>query len=127
MVKKMGSFKNILKMLPGMGSLGDLDFSEKEFGKLEAMILSMTPSERQEKDELSVSRRKRIADGSGTKIDDVNRMVKGFKRVKQMFKGMPGLSGMKGMPSMKDLNSMKAQAQKMGLKDVMNMGWPPKN
>ena len=61
MVKKMGSFKSILKMLPGMSQLGDLDFSEKEFGKLEAMILSMTPSERSEKDELTFSRRKRVA------------------------------------------------------------------
>ncbi len=111
MVKKMGSFKSILKMLPGMGALGDLDFSEKEFGKLEAMILSMTPFERQERDDLSVSRRKRIAKGSGVHVDDVNRMVKGFKRVKQMFKSMP---------------NMKSQASKMGLKDMMNMGWPPK-
>jgi len=105
MVKKMGSFKSILKMLPGMSSLGDLDFSDKEFGKLEAMILSMTLAERQETVELSHSRRKRIASGSGVQVDDVNRMVKGFKRVKQLLKGMPNL---------------KAQAQKMGLKDMMN-------
>jgi len=105
MVKKMGSFKSILKMLPGMGSFNDLDFSEKEFGKLEAMILSMTPSERQETVELTHLRRKRIATGSGVQVDDVNRMVKGFKRVKQLLKGMPNL---------------KAQAQKMGLKDMMN-------
>jgi signal recognition particle subunit SRP54 len=110
MVKKMGSFKSILKMLPGMDSLGDLDFSDKEFGKLEAMILSMTLSERQEVDELTHPRRKRIASGSGVQVDDVNRMVKGFKRVKQLLKGMPNL---------------KAQAQKMGrgdqsLKDMMN-------
>lgn len=111
MVRKMGSFKSILKMLPGMGALGDLDFSEKEFGKLEAMILSMTPEERQEKDELTFSRRKRIQAGSGVHIDDVNRMVKGFKRIKQLFKSMP---------------NMKAQAKKMGLGDMMNMGWPPK-
>ncbi len=111
MIRKMGSFKSILKMLPGMSSLGDLDFSEKEFGKLEAMILSMTPEERQEKHELTVSRRKRIQAGSGVHIDEVNRMVKGFKRVKQLFKSMP---------------NMKAQAKKMGLSDMMNMGWPPK-
>ncbi len=111
MIRKMGSFKSILKMLPGMGAVGDLDFSEKEFGKLEAMILSMTRAERQEKEELTVSRRKRIQAGSGVHIDDVNRMVKGFKRVKQLFKGMP---------------NMKAQAKKMGLSDMMNMGWPQK-
>ncbi len=111
MVKKMGSFKSILKMLPGASSLGDLDFSEKEFGRLEAMILSMTPGERCEKDELTTTRRKRIAKGSGVDLDAVNRMVKGFKRVKQLLKDMP---------------NMKAQARKMGMKDMMNMGWPPK-
>ena len=89
MVKKMGSLKGLLKMLPGMGSFGDLDFSDKEFNKMEAMILSMTQGERDEKDELSISRRKRIAKGSGVDLDDVNRMVKGFKRVKQLFKNMP--------------------------------------
>jgi signal recognition particle subunit SRP54 len=100
MVKKMGSFKSLLKMLPGMPDLGSLDVSEKEFGKLEAMILSMTGEERQEKVELIPSRRRRIAMGSGTHVDDVNRMVKGFKRLKQFFKDMPNL---KNMPNMKDL------------------------
>ena len=106
MVKKMGSLKSILKMLPGMGSFGDLDFSDKEFGKIEAMILSMTPQERQERDELTVPRRKRVAKGSGVHVDDVNRMVKGFKRLKQLFKGLP---------------SMKMQAQKM----MNGGGFPP--
>lgn len=111
MVKKMGSFKSILKMLPGMGALGDFDFSDKEFGKLEAIILSMTPVERQEKEELTISRRRRVAKGSGVSVDDVNRMVKGFKRVKQLFKNMP---------------AMKSQAKKMGIGDMMKMGWPPR-
>lgn len=104
MVKKMGSFKSILKMLPGMGSIGDLNVSDQEFGRLEAVILSMTPAERQETVELTHSRRKRIAAGSGVPVDDVNRFVKGFKRVKQLLKGMP---------------NMKAQAQKMGFGDMM--------
>ncbi len=106
MVKKMGSFKSLLKMLPGMSSLGDFDFSDSEFNKMEAMILSMTPAERIEKDELSHGRRKRIAKGSGVNVDDVNRMVKGFKRVKQLFKNMP---------------DMKAQAKKMGLSDLKEL------
>lgn len=104
MVKKMGSFKSILKMMPGLGALGDIDFSDKEFGKMEAIILSMTPRERQEKDELEFSRRKRVAKGSGVDIEDVNRLVKGFKRVKQLFKNMPDLKG-----KMKGLNEMKTQ------------------
>lgn len=91
MVKKMGSFKSLLKMLPGMSGLGDMDFDEKEFNKIEAMIRSMTFAESIEKEELSPSRRRRIAKGSGTHIDDVNRMVKGFKKIKQVCKAMPGL------------------------------------
>ncbi|MBS0619949.1 MAG: signal recognition particle protein [Verrucomicrobia bacterium] len=91
MIKKMGSFKSLLKMVPGMSGLGDIDFDEKEFGQIEAMISSMTRSERIEKEELSPSRRRRIAKGSGTSIDDVNRMVKGFKRLKQFCKEIPSM------------------------------------
>ena len=91
MVKRMGSFKSLLKMIPGMSGLGDIDFDEKEFNKIEAMITSMTMQERIEKVELVPSRRRRIAVGSGTTIDDVNRMVKGFKKLKQFCKEMPGL------------------------------------
>ncbi len=91
MVKKMGSFKSLLKMMPGFSNFGDLEFSDKEFNRLEAMILSMTPAERQEKVELEHSRRRRIAKGSGVPLDDVNRMVKGFKKVKQLLKSMPDI------------------------------------
>jgi len=107
MVKKMGSFKSLLKMMPGFGQLGDIDFSDKEFGKMESIILSMTPRERQEKDELEFSRRRRIAKGSGVEVDDVNRLVKGFKRVKQLFKNMPDLKG-----KMKGFNDIKAQFER---------------
>ena len=91
MIKKMGSIKSLLKMIPGMSGLGDLEVSDKEFKKLEAMILSMTKAERQELVELEPSRKRRIAQGSGTHIDDVNRMVKNFKRLKQLLKDMPHL------------------------------------
>ena len=89
MLKKMGSFKSIFKMIPGFSELPDLEGSEKELKKIEAMILSMTASEREERVELIPSRRNRVAKGSGTTIDDVNRMVKNFKRLKQFFKDMP--------------------------------------
>jgi signal recognition particle subunit SRP54 len=89
MMKKMGSMKSLLKMLPGMPDMGESDISDDEFKKLEAMILSMTPAERQERAELFPPRRRRIAKGSGTTIDDVNRMVKGFKKLKQFVKEMP--------------------------------------
>ncbi len=91
MMKKMGSFKSLLKMLPGMPSLDELNIDEKEFNKTESMILSMTFEERDEKVELVPSRRRRIAKGSGVCIDDVNRMVKSFKKMKQFFKDMPSL------------------------------------
>lgn len=88
-IKKMGSIKNLLKMIPGFSDMNAIEFSDEEFMKLEAMILSMTKEERLGLDDLLPSRRRRIAMGSGTTIDDVNRMVKGFKRLKQMMKQMP--------------------------------------
>jgi len=106
MVKKMGSFKSILKMMPGMSEMGDLDFSDQEFKRLEAMILSMTPREREERDELDHSRRRRIAVGSGADIDAVNRMVKGFKKLKQFCKNMPDMKKMKGFPDLKNFKGM---------------------
>lgn len=110
MIKKMGSLKGLLKMIPGMSSLGDLDFSEKQFKQTEAMILSMTEKERNESVELCHLRKKRIAKGSGVHLDEVNRMVKGFKRVKQIFKDMSGMKGgMKNFPGMPDLNEFKNQ------------------
>ncbi len=89
MIKKMGSLKGILKMLPGGNLLKDLPLSEEDFMKNEAIILSMTPVERQERVEIIMPRRRRIAKGSGTSIDDVNRLVKNFKKCKQMMKTMP--------------------------------------
>ena len=109
MVKKMGSFKSLLKMIPGMSSLGDMDFDEKEFDKIEAMIKSMTMTERTEKVELVPARRRRIATGSVTTIDDVNRMVKGFKKLKAFCKEMP---------------SMKNQMMKKGGKDPFSGKMP---
>ncbi len=91
MIRKMGSFKSLLKMLPGMSQLGQIDFDEKRFNQMEAMICSMTREERVEKVELLPSRRRRIAQGSGTSIDEVNRMVKGFKKLKLFCKEMPAL------------------------------------
>jgi signal recognition particle subunit SRP54 len=88
-IKKMGSIKNLLKMIPGLSNMDSMEFSDEEFSKLEAMILSMTTEERLGLDELLPSRRRRIANGSGVTVDDVNRMVKGFKRLKQMMKQMP--------------------------------------
>ncbi|WP_042280114.1 signal recognition particle protein [Candidatus Protochlamydia sp. R18] len=96
-VKKMGSIKSLLGMLPGMNQFPAMDFDEKEFFKVEAMILSMTREERTEKSELTTSRRKRLAQGSGTKIEDVNKLVKSFKQAKQFFKNMPNMKQLEKM------------------------------
>lgn len=87
-VKKMGSFKSLFKMMPGFGDMPEIERSDEEFSKMEAMICSMTPDEREEKVDLIPPRRWRIAKGSGRTIDDVNRMIKGFKKLKQMMKQM---------------------------------------
>lgn len=102
MMKKMGSFKSLLKMVPGMSQLGDLELPEKELKRTEAIIQSMTPGEREERVELVPSRRRRIALGSGTTIDDVNRLVKGFKNLKKLCKSMPKF---KSMPNIKETMS----------------------
>lgn len=92
MLKKMGPLKSLLKMLPGVPDFGDaLEGSQEKFNQLEAIISSMTPRERMEKVELDPSRKRRIAKGSGTSIDDVNRAVKGFKQIRSFLKDMPSM------------------------------------
>ena len=105
-IKKLGSFKDILGMIPGMGSkmkqLKDAKIDEKEIDKVEAIIRSMTMKERQKPSILNGSRRKRIADGSGTRVQDVNQVIKQFEEAsKQMKQLMAFQSGKKkGMPKM---------------------------
>ena len=91
-IKKLGSLQSLLGLIPGMGkykeALKDVDLDGKEMKHLEAIIYSMTPEERRKPEILNGSRRKRIADGSGTQIQDVNRMVKQFKEMKKQMKRM---------------------------------------
>ena len=91
-IKKMGSLQSIIGMLPGMGKfkeqLKNLDLDSKEMKHLEAIILSMTNEERNEVDILNGSRRKRIAQGAGVQIQDVNRLVKQFKEMRKQMKRM---------------------------------------
>lgn len=96
-VRKMGSFKSLLSMMPGMSQLSSKDFDEKEIFKVESLILSMTPAERSESCELSVPRRKRIAAGSGRNMEDINKLVKSFKQAKQFFKNMPNMKQLEKM------------------------------
>lgn len=100
-IKKMGPIGNILKMLPGVGDLGDLAPAEKEMKKVEAIIQSMTKEERKKPEILKASRKKRIAKGSGTDVSDVNKLLKQFEQMKQMMKmfsggNLPGMPGMRG-------------------------------
>lgn len=90
-IKKMGPLKSLLGMLPGMSQLPIDSINDKEILKVEVIILSMTPEERAEECELTNSRKKRIAQGSGTKIEDVNKLIKSFKQLKQFFKNMPNM------------------------------------
>ena len=85
----MGSLKSILKMIPGANKLPLDQVSDKEIRKIEALILSMTPDERVEKVELSHSRKKRVASGSGCEIMDINKLVKSFKQARKLFKNLP--------------------------------------
>lgn len=88
-IKKMGSFENLLKFLPGMGQMTkqfkDMAPPDTELRKIEAIILSMTPQERVDHNVLDGSRRRRIASGSGTKVEDVNRLVKQFLEARKMM------------------------------------------
>lgn len=102
-VRKLGSFQSILGMLPGMGKfkdqLKDIDLDGKEVKHIEAIILSMTPQERANVKILNGSRRKRIAQGAGVKIQDVNRMMKQFADIQKTMKKMKGMNPKKLNPS----------------------------
>lgn len=98
-VRKLGSFEQILGMIPGMGSikkqLGDIDFDGKEIRQIEAIIRSMTPKERRDISIINGSRRKRIAMGSGTRVQDVNKLLKQFAEARKMMKKMRSMKNSK--------------------------------
>ncbi len=111
-MKKMGSFSSILKMIPGLGSkLKDVEVDDKEFVKIEAIICSMTKEERRNPKVLNGSRRLRIAKGSGTTVEQINKFMKSFEMTQKMMKEMTSNKGMmkrmmKNM-NMDDLNNLK--------------------
>jgi signal recognition particle subunit SRP54 len=93
-IKKMGNVKDLLGMLPGVGkAIKDIDIDDKSFSKIEAIILSMTPKERGNPDMMNGTRRKRLADGSGNSIQDVNNFLKQFEDMKKMMKTMQKMQG----------------------------------
>ncbi|MGI6686673.1 MAG: signal recognition particle protein [Bacillota bacterium] len=96
--KKMGSFQDLISMIPGVGAnkkLKDLQVDEKEFVKIEAMIQSMTPQERRHPEIINGSRKQRIAKGSGTKVQDLNKLIKQFMDTKKLLKQFGGSAMMK--------------------------------
>jgi len=115
-IKKLGSMESIFKLIPGMGKikdqLKDAQLPDKELGKIEAMINSMTPQERHSPKVINASRKERIAKGSGTSVQDVNQLLKNFAQMQKMLKkmstqqpkgggaGLPGMEGMPGMPGL---------------------------
>ncbi len=92
-VKRMGPLQNVLGMLPGMPKeIRNAEIDDKEIGRVEAIIRSMTPEERRKPELINGSRRTRIAKGSGTTTTEVNNLLKQFKQVQQMMRGMPGMA-----------------------------------
>ncbi len=114
-VKKLGSLDTILGMIPGMGSVKkqlagqDIDLNGKEMRQIEAIITSMTPKERADISIINGSRRKRIAMGSGTKVQDVNKLLKQFGEMRKMMKKMKKMQGGKkgGFPIPGGLGNLK--------------------
>ncbi|HET7221041.1 MAG TPA: signal recognition particle protein, partial [Vicinamibacterales bacterium] len=97
-IKKMGPLEQILGMLPGMGGMKELmanrqAVDDKQLGRIEAMINAMTPGERRNHQVINGSRRKRIAKGSGTSVEEVNRLLKQFVQMKKMLKQLGGMAG----------------------------------
>ena len=115
-MRRMGSIRDLLKMLPGVGKkLDQVEIDEKAFDKMEAIIRSMTPQERAKPDIINPSRKRRIAAGCGMQIEDVNRLLAQHRQMQKMFKqfngkggkkmrrrmmNVPGMGGPGGMPGM---------------------------
>ncbi|MNI57971.1 Signal recognition particle protein [compost metagenome] len=98
-VKKLGPLDQIMDMLPGMGKMKqmkDIKVDEKQMGRVEAIVYSMTTQEKQNPDLINHSRRKRIAAGSGTSLADVNRLIKQFDEMRRMMKQFSDMMGPKG-------------------------------
>src|SRR5436305_12118140 len=99
MIRKMGPLESIIGMIPGMGNvkaLADNKPDEKQMSRIEAIISSMTPDERRKQHIINGSRRKRIAKGSGTTVEEVNRLLKQFVQMQKMLKQLGGMAGLAG-------------------------------
>jgi signal recognition particle subunit SRP54 len=101
-IKKMGNLKDLMGMIPGIGkAVKDIDISDDAFKNVEAIIQSMTPYERANPDDITISRRQRIAGGSGKKVEEVNAFIKQFDQMRQMMKMMNKMPAGMRMPGLK--------------------------
>ncbi len=115
-LKKMGPLKNVLGMLPGMEKqLRDVDIDDRVMLRTEAIIKSMTAHERRKPDLLNASRRKRIAAGSGTTVEDVNRLMKQYEQMKKMFRSFSGKKGRKALSRMGGMGMPPGMGPGMGM------------
>ena len=104
-VKKMGSFSSLLKMIPGMSKFKDLKVDDKEFVRIEAIICSMTKKEKRNVKLLNASRRQRIANGSGTTVQDINKFIKSFEMTQNMMKQLKDGKKMSKIMKSIDMNN----------------------
>jgi signal recognition particle subunit SRP54 len=126
-MKNMGGLMGMMDKLPGMGKMGaqagQMDVAEKQMGQTEAVINSMTPMERRFPDKINGSRKKRIAAGSGTNIQEINRVLKQHKQMQKMMKKMSGKGGMRKM--MGAMQGMGGQGGQGGPGGMPGGGLPP--
>ncbi len=103
-VKKMGSMKDILSMIPGVGiKIKDTDIDDRQLDKTASIIYSMTPKERENPDIINPSRKRRIAAGCGMQVEDVNRLLSQYRQMQKMFKQMTGKGSKKKMKRMQNM------------------------
>ena len=100
-LKSMGSMQDILAQMPGAGNMKDLKVDEKALSRTEAIILSMTPKERENPDIIGASRKKRIAAGAGVRVEDVNKLLKSFETMRKLIRQFAGPGAGKRMKRMK--------------------------
>jgi signal recognition particle subunit SRP54 len=117
-LRKMGGMSSMLKLMPGMGGLKDLDFDDREINKIEGIVHSMTEAERTDPDILDSSRRRRIARGCGRDVQDVAGLIKTFKRSREMMKAMAGGGGMGALKKMFGGGDMMAAMAGGGMRKV---------
>lgn len=103
-LQKMGSIKQVISMLPGADKLGDIEVDERQFLRIEAIITSMTKAERAKPSIINPSRKRRIATGSGTKVEDVNRILKQFDQMQKMMKKFGNMKGKRNLRKFAGMN-----------------------